>query len=204
MNTNWQNIHDALTAHDGDDEPPTVEEMLAYRRGELSEADEERVRALLVQYPELARAVANGFPEEEHRVVQFPWMAAVAAAIAIVFAGLYWQARRDLDQPRITAQARVLLPDGSRGSAEATTLPADGDSFVLVTPIISEQHFASYRIEIVDNNAKVLWKRDAGPPAEEAFTLVVPRAVLPAGDYQIVLYGNAQRIATYSVHVPKS
>jgi hypothetical protein len=44
-------------------EPPTGEEMLAYTRGELSPDEEERVRELLVCYPELARTLTEAFPE---------------------------------------------------------------------------------------------------------------------------------------------
>jgi hypothetical protein len=45
-------------------DPPTAEELQAYSRGELSENEEERVRDLLVAYPELARMYAAPFPEE--------------------------------------------------------------------------------------------------------------------------------------------
>ena len=44
--------------------PPTAEEMLAYSRGELPESEEERVRELLVAYPELARMYSEPFPDE--------------------------------------------------------------------------------------------------------------------------------------------
>jgi hypothetical protein len=55
--TEWKPVHEAMTELDG--ELPTAEEMLAYRRGELPPAAEERVREQLVRYPELARAVAQ-------------------------------------------------------------------------------------------------------------------------------------------------
>jgi hypothetical protein len=45
-------------------DPPTTEQLLAYSRGELPEAEEARVRELLVAYPDLARAVAEPFPKE--------------------------------------------------------------------------------------------------------------------------------------------
>ncbi|HET8774335.1 MAG TPA: hypothetical protein VFP80_11105 [Thermoanaerobaculia bacterium] len=44
--------------------PPTAEEMLAFTRGELSESEEERIRDLLVAYPELARMYSEPFPDE--------------------------------------------------------------------------------------------------------------------------------------------
>lgn len=46
-------------------DPPTVEEMLAYARGELAPRDEERIRRLLVDYPELAHALTAPFPEDD-------------------------------------------------------------------------------------------------------------------------------------------
>jgi len=44
--------------------PPTAEEMLAYSRGEMSETEEERIRDLLVAYPEVARIYGAPFPED--------------------------------------------------------------------------------------------------------------------------------------------
>jgi len=63
----WHAIHEALIAndHERDLEPPTVEEMLAYRRGELTAEKEAEVRDRLAAYPELARAVAHPFPIED-------------------------------------------------------------------------------------------------------------------------------------------
>ena len=68
MNTKseWQAVHHQMMADDrrklGD--PPTADELIAYSRGELSPQQEERVRALLVAYPELARTLAEPFPME--------------------------------------------------------------------------------------------------------------------------------------------
>lgn len=62
----WQEANRELIAEQrrklGD--PPTAEEMLAWSRGELSESEEERIRDLLVAYPELARMYSEPFPEE--------------------------------------------------------------------------------------------------------------------------------------------
>lgn len=64
--SDWQEANRELMAEErrrlGD--PPTAEELLAYSRGELSEADEERIRDLIVAYPELARMYAEPAPEE--------------------------------------------------------------------------------------------------------------------------------------------
>lgn len=64
--SDWQDANRDLTAEQRRKlgEPPTAEEILAYSRGELSESEEERIRDLLVAYPELARMYAAPFPEE--------------------------------------------------------------------------------------------------------------------------------------------
>lgn len=63
----WQTLHDKWSAEDrkrlGD--PPAAEQLLAYSRGELPPDEEARIRELLVAYPELARALAQPFPEED-------------------------------------------------------------------------------------------------------------------------------------------
>lgn len=69
MNTtsDWQSVNRELLARQRQKlgEPPTLEEMQAYLRGELSPQDEERVRELLVCYPDLARALVEPFPAED-------------------------------------------------------------------------------------------------------------------------------------------
>jgi hypothetical protein len=64
-NSEWQEANRELIAEErrrlGD--PPTAEEMLAYSRGELSETEEDRIRDLLVAYPEIARMYGAAFPE---------------------------------------------------------------------------------------------------------------------------------------------
>jgi hypothetical protein len=63
----WNSVNDERTepARSDAGEPPTYEEVLAYSRGELPPAEEERVRELLVSYPELARTMFASIPEDE-------------------------------------------------------------------------------------------------------------------------------------------
>ena len=62
----WQEANRELLAEArrklGD--PPTAEELLAYSRGELLESEEERIRDLLVAYPDLARMYGEPVPDE--------------------------------------------------------------------------------------------------------------------------------------------
>ena len=65
--SDWNAVRDTLIADDraklGD--PPTVDELLAYERAELSQEDADRVQQLLIAYPELARAYATPFPADD-------------------------------------------------------------------------------------------------------------------------------------------
>ena len=230
-------------------EPPTAEEMLAYSRGELGTEDAQRVRAHLVANPDLARALMQPFPtddaqpgdrdylsEEEltkrwqslqkqvhskGRVLQFPaaWTA-LAAALALVFAGLYWQAEskarrleNELTQPRVAFDEQVLLPDGARGGSEtAALLTAQGESVLLVVPLINQPQFGDYRLDIVNGTAagtnEMLWRSGSlHRRSDDSFAILVPRAFLKPGKYQLVLYGirdagAPQELATYTLRVP--
>lgn len=59
--SDWTAVHQQLLAEGRErlGEPPTEEQLLAYRRGELHGEEEARVRELLVYYPELARTLDN-------------------------------------------------------------------------------------------------------------------------------------------------
>jgi hypothetical protein len=63
----WQAMHDELLAGERRrlGPPPTDDEILDYERGELSAEQTERVRALLVAYPELAQAISAPFPTDD-------------------------------------------------------------------------------------------------------------------------------------------
>jgi hypothetical protein len=69
MNTksDWQRVNRELMEQQRGElgAPPTAEEMLSYMRGELSPEQEERMRELLVCYPELTRGLTEPFPKED-------------------------------------------------------------------------------------------------------------------------------------------
>lgn len=71
MNTksDWQTVNRKLMEERRRElgAPPTVEQMHAYMRGELSAEEEDRMRELLVCYPELARGLTEPVPEEDAR-----------------------------------------------------------------------------------------------------------------------------------------
>jgi hypothetical protein len=65
--SDWQAVHEKMLAEDRArlGEPPTAEELYAYEQGELSPAEEERIREFLVGNPELARTFAVPFPSDD-------------------------------------------------------------------------------------------------------------------------------------------
>jgi hypothetical protein len=199
-------------------ELPSVDELLAYRRGELSGEREAHVREALLCYPELSRALFTPYPEDggalsaeeidarwaelqtqlpRGRVIRFPqkWTA-LAAAIAVMFGALFWRAEsngrrlaRELAEPRATA-GQLLLPDGQRGGdPTAATLTAAGDSYSLLVPLINQPPFDSYRLEIADAS-HTLWRSPAlHANADDTFSLLIPRPFLKPGEAQVVLCG---------------
>lgn len=131
--SDWQEANRRLMAEQQKalGEPPTPEELLAYSRGELNESEEERIRDLLVAYPELARTYSARLPEEPHpgiadeevaaglhdvkqrlgisatpkRRVWYNLPTTIAASLALIFFGLYVQA-----ESRARGHARGDLP----------------------------------------------------------------------------------------------
>lgn len=197
--------------------PPTNEELFAFMRGELSPDDEARVRELLIAYPELARAMAEPFPEDgelsevelashwnslQKRIHGDPvqrrvryWQrasAALAAAMILTFGGLVWQRQASL-APRVATSRHLLLPDGQRGGGEpATVIATDGNAYILIASLIESRAYDAYRLEIVTGGAtpRTLWSSPAlRRPDNDTFEIVVPRAFLGPGLYKVIVYG---------------
>lgn len=229
--SDWQAVQDEMIAEDRRTlgAPPTVEEMLAYASGELAPEEEARVRALLVAYPELARALTVPFPaeggegvsqqdvsrrwksfqtqirpeEKRGKVLQF-WRTsfALAATLALVFGGLLWRESRD--EPRVLGDAQLLAGAQRGGASPPVTLDAGDAPAVLIVPLYGAGSFERYRLELVDTKERVLWRSGLLKRSDDdAFRIEVS---LDAGDYRVVLYGvdatREQRLDTYSLRVP--
>ena len=209
-----------------------IEQLEAYVRGDLHEGEEkERVRAMLVAYPELARAVALWADDDDElsdedvdqrwaamrktvaipdrgRVLPFRHaLQAIAATLAIVFGALYGQAQWRLTRPTVVWDETLLSPDGRRGGADtAIELTPAGNSFFMVVPLIDQAAFNEYRLTIVDGG-HTLWRSSVlRRSADDSFGILVPGRFLDPGTYQVVLYGKEgpkeEKLATYSVRVP--
>lgn len=220
----WQAVRDSLIAGDraklGD--PPTVEQLLAYERGELSKDDAEHVQKLLVAYPELARAYVTSFPDDDAslpddvidrqwqafqrsgaskgRVLQF-WqgVAAIAATLAIVFGVMLWREKGELLQPRLVSEPAILTPDGSRGLTNKPhyTITTNGDPVLLLVPIVGPLDYETYRLDLVrsESHAHVWLSPTLQATNSNSFYIEIPSRALPSGTYQVIAYGlrgNAQ------------
>ena len=208
----WQAAHDRVLAERRNrlGDPPAVDEILAYSRGELQGEDEERVRALLVTYPELLHALHTEFEEPEGRVLQFSrYLAPIAAAIALVLGVMLWRAQSQINEPRfVNWEQGTLEPANYRGPADGVkTFSSQADVYVLdILLIADERRFASYRVDLVDTaSRRVLWSRASARPANDTFSLLVPRAALRTGRYDAVVYGvnekGSQQLASYPFRV---
>jgi hypothetical protein len=242
--SDWEAVHEQMMAEErrklGD--PPTFDQVLAYMRGELSSQEEERVRALLVYYPELAQSVFEPFPAGDEGssisddelarrwsflesridgtrrgVIRFPLArTALAAALVLVFAGLYWNAKTELRRmqsaaiaPRIIpGEFTELRPGGTRGGdVDPMQLVPEGDLFAVAVPLLADPSFENFRIEIVEPAAsQPLWQSQVvSRPGDPSIPLLIPRAMLPAGRYDVVLYGvdgsRQERLISYPVRV---
>jgi hypothetical protein len=147
-------------------------------------------------------------PQRGGRVLPFRnALTAIAAALAVVFAGLLWQAKMELRRPRALPQ-QMLAPDGQRGAggADATTLVATGDAYLLTPMLVSEQRFEAYRFELVDASGSSRWSSGLVRRGDDdTLAVLVPRSFLPPGRYKLVLYGvsgeRREQLDTYSVRV---
>lgn len=232
-------------------DPPTPEQLDAYMRGELNAEEEDRIRDLLVAYPELARGIGADFPEDEvrpgepgyvseqviaqrlaalhnrmdtaagahrerGRVVQFrssvPFT--LAAALALVLAGLYWHTQSrlrvlqdEVNRPRAVSIVQ-LRPGGQRGGDHSLTLdPAREDMQRQLSIVMSDMaHYDAYSVDIVDGSGKVVWPVSSVRRIEDVALITLPANALRSGRYDVNLYGIAGRtkelMETYSIRVP--
>ena len=147
------------------------------------------------------------------RLLQFPsrWTA-LAAAVALVFAGLYWQAEskarrldRQLHEPR-ALESQLLLPDGRRGVEQATFLTAKGDRFVLDLALFNAARFETYHVEMSDETRSPWRSAPIRAADEETLSVDISREYLKPGRYRIVVYGiegtREERLDSYTLRVP--
>jgi hypothetical protein len=176
----WQTAYHDLLAEGRErvGAPPTVEDVEALFRGDLPEADAERVRELLAYYPEMARVMIEPFPMEpadvlsERDLAQIarirehvsnisepaePVMAfwssrtfAIAAGVIIAIA-IGALVLRPTKEPRAML-TQVLQPaEEHRGASSETPVRLSKSADYTLRPIFSSTHrYREYRLELLD------------------------------------------------------
>ncbi|RMH15474.1 MAG: hypothetical protein D6696_20655 [Acidobacteria bacterium] len=193
---------------------PTDDELLAYRDGELEAAAEERLQDHLVgcractarlldldllASPEGAGEAADLELHAARRELlarlaagrraRLPW--AIAAVLLLAVAGLAaWIARLAAPEAPEANLAFLYLDDAlrSRGAATAVELPADGEHVVMiVTP--SDPTYDAYGLELLAAGGALLLRRGGLERDGGSLSLLVPRRMLPPGEYRVRVYG---------------
>lgn len=221
-------------------EPPTTEELLAHGRGELSGVDAQRVQVWLEANPDMARALTQPFPEDDAkpgdpdylaeeevsrrwaalqkeirpagRLVRFPVWTALAAAFAVLFAGLYAYEVRQSRLPSLFPLGQELEPAdrarGTSGGAQPIDVTQRENDFLL--KLTDPERYSFYRIEIwpaAGDPDDPLWTSEPTQPRNERLEMTIPRKFLRPGFYRIKVLGLDERPAPeladqYLVRVP--
>ncbi|HEX9982264.1 MAG TPA: hypothetical protein VGF69_03290 [Thermoanaerobaculia bacterium] len=158
--------------------PPSPEEVVAYTRGELSEPDRARVRALLVYYPELSELL-DEVPSEAARstppaviagetTLAAPtpivrgWLrsslsiaatAVLIPALTVALVASRWQLSQQIRagaEPYVHQTRHQLDAFRTRGGARPYPLPAGETHYLLVAPLPGAAEYPAYRLTITD------------------------------------------------------
>jgi hypothetical protein len=208
-------------------EPPKVEDVEALYRGDLTEADADRVREQLAYYPDMAEAMTDeqlaadlAAIDAAHSPVAPPAVFrrpafAIAASVVVVLAlgGIYFKVRDRAESRQVLT--RVLDADGlkgglaTRGAGSAQTpIQLSTATDYLLKPVFRPQRaYGEYRLELVDLGSsppRVVWTRDGiHRQPDGSFPAELSTADLAPGLYELVLYGvdagEAERLATYTI-----
>jgi len=145
----------------------------------LSLRQEARSRLLALQHTERQRALAEIHPDGQD--------ASQVAALR--------QQVAELSLPQINVPIIDLDPrNATRGPAsqdsQTLSVPSAANVFTLILNVAGRPSFANYSLEIVDSKNAVIWAGSGlQKSSSNAFTLAIPRKLLPAGWYRIKLYG---------------
>jgi hypothetical protein len=170
--------------------PPEPEEVVAFLRGELPEADAARVQALLVYYHELTSLLDEKLERKRPATRWLP--VAASLLIAVVAIIQLTQSRRKPQQPYVMAtkhELRSVLMRGETRPAPPYVLP-DNETQYRLAPVLSDPpRDPAYRLELVylsDATPRRVWISGLVQPP---FEIVVPREFLGDGLYQLNVLG---------------
>ena len=176
---------------------------------EALERDWKAIQARLMEAPEPKALVSPPF-----------WslrLAAPAVALAAVLGFFAWQSRMDVErltreiaEPRLVLEHRLLLPDGARGTEETPiALPPEAESFLLTLAVADNPTDPEYHVRIVEEAGQgetETWSASMPRPDGNVFAIWAPRDFLRSGaPHRLELYGvrDGQRhlLATYTIQL---
>lgn len=215
-----ERIHDLLVAY------PEIARMYGApfpdvpREGDADAVSEDEVRAgWSALQLRLGRPASDAAPHAAAQRGRFAFRrhlpASIAAALALVFFGLFVQAEsrarhheRERRLPRLLGAPQELDADGNRGPSAPTMLQDDGGVYLLKLRLINHVRHPHYSIVLQDTNGATLWTNNSAQPDEEdAFQIVIPHDFLTGGvTYRFVVFGvdgeTRTPAGTYDVAVP--
>lgn len=215
-----ERIHDLLVAY------PEVARMYgapfpeAAGEGDDDAVSEDEVRAgWSALQRRLARPAGTSTPQAEAQRGRFVFHhyvpTAIAAALALVFLGLFIQAesrarsyQREGRLPRVLGAPQELDPDGNRGPSAPVMLQKDGEAYLLKLHLLNQVRHPHYRIELHDTNGATLWTNNFAQPDEhDDFQIVIPHRFLdPGTSYRFHIFGvdgeHGRKVGSYDFAVP--
>ena len=198
--------------------PPTDEERAAYVRGELPDAEMERVRALIVYYDDGSLSEeekAEDWAAIEASIAAQPkheswrrWLVPMAAALVVAFlAGRF--SRSNDPEPRLHAGGLILESQRTRGvNPEIADLPAEEETFLLEVRLGAAATFPRYRMEVVSIEStppRTVWSGEVELHSGNTLELSLPHSFLDPGLYRIDVSGlngsNRETLEKFTVRV---
>jgi len=181
--------------------PPTPEEILAFRRGELSPDEADRVRALLVYDPELTELLVEPIGNPPLRffarnAVQWT-LSAAAALIIVTLSALLVHERQQAAQPRLVAAHHTFAPVHTRGEDPHTEIQATDRPIILTVLVIDAT--TPHRVEIVHDD-RVLWSESE---IRGTIAIDVPAGFLKPGDYTLRVYEGRRLIDAHLFRITR-
>ncbi len=90
----------------------------------------------------------------------------------------------DLDPQRDPARG------GSHGGTQTIRIPAEANSFTVILNVAGEPAYPNYALELTNQRGNIVWRgQGLRKSAYNTFSVGLSRLLLPAGQYQIKLYG---------------
>lgn len=116
----------------------------------------------------------------------------------------------ELSSPQLNVPITDLEPrDSNRaGGGEVTTIEVEPGTnlFTLILHVAGEPSHASFALEVMDGRGQRIWRVQGLRKSEpNTFTAALPRRLLPAGQYQLKLYGlragRSELVAEYKMRI---